>query len=180
MRLVGKTPKQPFLQGCTVAFVSKSSDGLALHQRRKIFSLALTKQQSKVGLSTPEQRAQWAAPVFGEFLGSLEQDQSRPVPVEGHGAQGHAWKAYWIPFQNQIEDNDAGQEDHAQQQHAKKVDVSKVKVGEDCDLVVLYFHGGGFIDGFPLQTLDMMLRVMKQAQAEHNLKIGFLSVDYSK
>jgi acetyl esterase/lipase len=181
LNLVGKTPPtQPFSQGCGVAFVSHSSDRLALHQRRKVFALALNKLQSKVGLGTPELRAQWATPVYGKKLAAGTQDQSRQdAAVDDRGAQGHAWKAYWVPFQDQVHHEGQGLPQEQQQQHHKQGDPNKVDIGEGCDLVVLYAHGGGFIDGYPLQCLDMFRRVMKQAQKEHDLKIGFLTMDYS-
>ncbi|KAI8350046.1 Alpha/Beta hydrolase protein [Mortierella sp. GBAus27b] len=170
LHVVGKTPPtQPFSQGCGVAFVSSATDRLALHQRRKAFAFALNKLQSKVGLGTPELRAQWATPVHDHKLAESRQDN-----VDDRGAQGHAWKAYWIPFQDQAHDA----KEEQSQQHAKKVDVSKVDIGNNCDLVVLYAHGGGFIDGYPLQSLDTLRRVMKRAHKEHNLKIGFLTMDY--
>lgn len=189
MYLVGKTPPTlPFLQGVTVAFASYAGDQLALRQKRKFFVLGLKQQQSKVGLGTPELRAQWATLIHGNTLVGQEQDQSRPETVDGRVTQGHAWKGFWVPFQNQVHaavrDDDSGEEEEEEgehsQQDAKKIDVSKVKVGEGCDLVVLYFHGGGFLDGYAHQSLDMFCRVMKEAQEKHNLKVGFLSVEYSK
>lgn len=163
--------------------MSHSSDRLAIHQRRKVFALALNNLQSKVGLGTPELRAQWATPVYGKKLTAGTQDQSRQDIADDRGAQGHTWKGYWIPFKDQIHRADQEptqqQQQQHQNQHDEQVDLRKVNIGENCDLVVLYAHGGGFIDGYPLQSLEMFRRVMKQGQKEHNLKIAFLTMDYS-
>ncbi|KAF9963135.1 hypothetical protein BGZ65_005733, partial [Modicella reniformis] len=188
--LVGKTPPtQPFIHGCGVAILSSASDHCSIYQRRKAFGFGLNKQQTNAGLGKPEQRARWAIPVYGHPLVDREQNQSRQdkdTMSDGHGhdrdrgAQGHAWKAYWVPFQDQFcnAKDDARQQEGSQKQQqegrAKVDDVSMVKVGEGCDLVVLYTHGRGFIDGHPLQSLDMFRRIMKYAQQEHNVKAWIL------
>ncbi|KAF9348908.1 hypothetical protein BGX26_012731 [Mortierella sp. AD094] len=184
MYLIGKTPPIPFRLGCSTAFVSRASNQLSFSQKRKFFTAALGLVQKKVGLGTPEQRAQWATPVYGKPTSQhqnhvLSDDDPKLRRVaDPRGPQGHTWKGYWIPFQEQAQAIDGGksQETFARK---KEQDISQIKIGEGCDLVVFNAHGGGFVDGFPLQTLGFMLKVMKQAHEKHDIKVGFLSIDYS-
>ncbi|KAF9997796.1 hypothetical protein BGZ80_010921 [Entomortierella chlamydospora] len=184
MYLLGKTPPIPFSFGCTIAFASRASNQLSVNQKRRVFACGLGRAQEKLGLGTPEQRAQWATLVYGK---PTSQHQSRVLfdddpklrrIADPRGPQGHTWKGYWIPFQEQVHVINGG---NRQEIFSRKTeqDINQIKVGESCDLVVLNIHGGGFVDGFPLQTLGLLLKVMKQAHEKHNIKIGYLSVDYS-
>ncbi|KAF9106207.1 hypothetical protein BGX27_009267 [Mortierella sp. AM989] len=183
-RELPKTPEQPFSLGFKTAFASSASDQLSLHQKRKFFAFALDKIQTNAGLGTQEQRAQWATPVFGKPTDQQshhvlnDEDPMRRKVGDPRGPQGHTWKGYWIPFQDQVHSVKDGQ---GQENYAKKKaeEIKNINVGEGCDLVVFMTHGGGFVDGYPLQTLGFMLRVMKQAQEKHGIKVGFLSIDYS-
>ncbi|KAF9206615.1 hypothetical protein BGZ49_002137 [Haplosporangium sp. Z 27] len=184
LRIAGKTAPEPFGIGCGTAFISSSTGRLSHNQYRKFFAFALDDLQKKTGLGNEELRAQWATVVYGK---PTDQPQNRVLSDDNpnflkiahpRGPQGHTWKGYWIPFQDQVHSVKNVQN---QVNYVKKraEDIKKIKLGENCDLVVFYAHGGGFVDGFPLQTLGFMLKLMKHIQQKHGIKVGFLSIDYS-
>ncbi|ORZ06762.1 Alpha/Beta hydrolase protein [Lobosporangium transversale] len=160
---------------------------MSVLQRRKVYALGVYIQHILQNLGTPELRNQWAIAIFGDkvqnyqlspqeqALWAADQYWAKLGLADVRGPQGHTWKGYWIPFQDQVHHV----KDSQGQDQAQKVDISKIKVGQGCDLVVVCAHGGLFCDGWPLQCLDFMKQVMKQAQEKHNLRIGFLSLDYS-
>ncbi|KAG0055391.1 hypothetical protein BGZ83_008783 [Gryganskiella cystojenkinii] len=59
------------------------------------------------------------------------------------------------------------------------VQESAHRIGQGCDKVVLYAHGGGFIDGNARMYLDIFRRMMATAYESQKIKIGFLSIEYS-
>lgn len=79
------------------------------------------------------------------------------VAVKGSG-----WKGCWVPFKASSTTNDLR------------------PIGQGCDIVVLYAHGGGFVIGHPLQTIDFLRDIMKAVHDQSGLKVGILSIDYSE
>ncbi|KAF9414505.1 hypothetical protein BGZ76_004839, partial [Entomortierella beljakovae] len=177
-------PDLPFSIGWKASFIGRGSTQFSLKLKRKFFATALNKEQIGSGLGTSEERAQWATLVHGKPTG---QPQAKLLDVDDpvfskvgdpRGSQGYTWRGYWIPFQDQVHSvkDRQGQENYAKK---KAEEISQIPVGSGCDLVLMQVHGGGFVDGYPLQTLGQMKVLMKYVQEEHNIKIGFLTVDYS-
>lgn len=75
--------------------------------------------------------------------------------------KGSGWKGCWVPFKASSTTNDLR------------------PVGQGCDIVVLYAHGGGFVCGHPLQTIDVLRDLVKAVHDQSGLKVGILSIDYS-
>lgn len=125
--------------------------------------MAINSVQSGAGLGTPEQKAQWV----------------KRIPNE-------KWNAFWMPFQDQTHKvTEGGKATNSKQEKeiiakARTDFVIQSRVGEDCDLVVFYIHGGGFVQGDPLQSLDLFRNVMRKAHQDHGVKVGYFSVQYSK
>ncbi|KAF9081701.1 hypothetical protein BGX23_000558 [Mortierella sp. AD031] len=159
--LMGRTPPTVnYAQGATTAFAHCSGKGLTLAQKRASFVSAISSMEAKTGLGTPELKAQWMRYV-----------------------QKDDWKACWIPFQDQIHKVKAGQPSSNQQEEieaakARTDYVSQSRIGEGCDIVVFYTHGGGFVNGHPSQSLNFFKLLMRKAQRDHDLKVGFFSIEY--
>lgn len=125
--------------------------------------MAANSVQSGVGLGTAEQKAQWVKSISNEN-----------------------WNAFWMPFQDQTHKiTEGGKATNSKQEKANiakaKTDfVSQSRVGEGCDLVVFYIHGGGFVQGDPLQSLDLFRNVMRKAHQDYGVKVGYFSAQYSK
>ncbi|KAF8933947.1 hypothetical protein BGZ52_006318 [Haplosporangium bisporale] len=153
--MAGKTPNtQTYKMGLSIAGLTSGVDGLTLTQSRAIAARLKATAAKKNGLATPEAIAQWATKVE---------------------AENKEWTAYWIPFQDQIHTIRDGQSHN----NVNGPGVNTAKVGEGCDLVLHWAHGGGFIDGHALQCLFFYKDLMKTLQKEHGIRVGILSVAYS-
>ncbi|KAI9241769.1 MAG: Alpha/Beta hydrolase protein [Podila humilis] len=75
--------------------------------------------------------------------------------------KGSGWKGCWVPFKASSTTNDLR------------------PIGQGCDIVILFAHGGGFICGHPLQTIDVLRDLVKAVHDQSGLKVGILSIDYS-
>ncbi|KAF9139587.1 hypothetical protein BG015_001967 [Linnemannia schmuckeri] len=157
-----KTPRTVgYLQGSAIAFMQSAGKGVTLDQNRRAFAMATNSVQSGAGLGTPEQKAQWVKHISNEN-----------------------WSAFWMPFQDQTHKvTSSGKAANSKQEQAniakaKKDFVSQSRVGEGCDLVVFYIHGGGFVQGDPLQSLDLFRNVMRKVHQLHDVKVGYFSVQY--
>ncbi|KAF9091052.1 hypothetical protein BGX29_011145 [Mortierella sp. GBA35] len=127
-----------------IAFMQHFGDGLTLAQGRFIMATALSKIQAEAGLGTPEEKAQWMKYI-----------------------QKSDWSAYWVSFQDlghKVKDGQAtsSKQEKADIAKARTEFVSQSLVGEGCDLVVFYMHGGGFVQGHALQSLDLFRNVMRE------------------
>ncbi|GJJ69081.1 hypothetical protein EMPS_01427 [Entomortierella parvispora] len=148
--LARKTPaKMPYTTGFNTALLFPVIECCSIRQSRVVMKTSLDIMARMAGLG-PEAQKKWA------------------VPVEGNG-----WKGFWIPFQDQV---NSVKDSHGA---TTMVPPESVPVGSGCDIVLLYIHGGGFIDGNPLMFLEFFLKTMKATQQTHNLKIGILAIDYS-
>ncbi|KAK3838973.1 MAG: Alpha/Beta hydrolase protein [Linnemannia gamsii] len=157
-------PTVNYAQGAAVSFSHYSGKGLTPAQSRASFAWAIQSMHSKTGLGTPEQKAQWAKHIKND-----------------------SWDAFWIPFQDQTHkvtevdkvrtSNDIEQE-NINNAKAKTDFVSQSKVGEGCDLVIFYIHGGGFVQGYALQSLDLFKKIMRKTHQDHGVKVGHFSVEY--
>jgi acetyl esterase/lipase len=160
--LQGKTPRTVgYFQGSAVAFTQSSGQGVTLGQNRRAFATALSSVLSGVGLGSPEQKAQWVKEVSSEN-----------------------YSAFWMPFQDQTHKVTDGKVTSSKQEKvniakAKTELVSQSRVGEGCDLVVFYMHGGGFVQGDPLQSLDQFRNIMRKSHEDHGVKVSYFSVGYS-
>ncbi|KAF9211521.1 hypothetical protein BGZ59_007948 [Podila verticillata] len=153
--MAGKTPNtQTYKMGLSIAGLTSGVDGLTLTQSRAIAARLKATAAKKNGLATPEAIAQWATKVE---------------------AENKEWTAYWIPFQDQIHTIRDGQSHN----NVNGPGVNTAKVGEGCDLVLHWAHGGGFIDGHALQCLFFYKDLMKTLQKEHEIRVDILSVAYS-
>ncbi|KAG0100289.1 hypothetical protein BGZ93_002861 [Podila epicladia] len=153
--MAGKTPKtQTYKMGLSIAGLTSGVDGLTLAQSRAISSKLKAKAAKKSGFATPQTIEQWATKVE---------------------AEGKDWEAYWIPFQDQIH---AVRDQNSSAIHDADR-ANKVKVGEGCDLVLHWAHGGGFIDGHALQCLFFFKDLMKSLQKDYGIRVGILSIAYS-
>ncbi|KAG0332573.1 hypothetical protein BG004_001192 [Podila humilis] len=74
------------------------------------------------------------------------------VAVKGPG-----WKGFWVPFHHQ------GSETKAATQ------VLDSDIGKNCDIVLFYTHGGGFVFGHPLQNLSFIREMMQYAYVTKGL-----------
>ncbi|KAG0294395.1 hypothetical protein BGZ96_001307 [Linnemannia gamsii] len=169
--LRGQTPPTVnYTQGATIGFIHSSGKGLTLAQSRQSLEWGFQAIQSKTGLATPEQRAQWAKYYKHE----------KGTATDGGGVGG---SGYWIPFQDQthkVTDPSKDSNQEATDLAKRRIDfVNQSRVGEGCDLVVFFIHGGGFVQGHPLQSLDLFKRIMRKTHQHHDLKVGFFSVQYS-
>lgn len=99
-------------------------------------------------------------------LGGPAKKAKWATPVSGKG-----WKGFWIPFQDQTKNED---------NKAKDVSIADIPIGTGCDMVVLAIHGGGYIDGDALMSLNYFKNWMKSAQKEQQIKIGIVAVEYCK
>jgi len=142
----------PYGVGVNTACMFPVIDACSIRQSRVVMKTSLVMMAKVTGLG-PEVKKKWV------------------TPVEGKG-----WKGFWIPFQDQVNAVKSGNGKDA----TTTVPPESVPLGSGCDIVVLYSHGGGFIDGDPLMFLDYHLKSMKAVQQTHNLKVAILSVDYSK
>ncbi|KAG0254982.1 hypothetical protein BGZ95_005891 [Linnemannia exigua] len=163
--LTNKTPPTVnYAQGAAIAFSHLSAEGLTLVQLRTLFGWAIQSTHSNTGLGTPEQKAQWAKHIKND-----------------------SWVAFWVPFQDQTHkvtegdkartSNDIKQE-NINSAKAKTDFVSQSRVGEGCDLVVVYMHGGGFVQGYALQSLDQFKNIMRKTHQDYGVKVGYFSVEY--
>ncbi|KAG0215385.1 hypothetical protein BGX33_001234 [Mortierella sp. NVP41] len=144
-------PTVNYAQGSAIAFMQHFGDGLTLAQGRFIMATALSKIQAEAGLGTPEEKAQWMKYI-----------------------QKSDWSAYWVPFQDlghKVKDGQAtsSKQEKADIAKARTEFVSQSLVGEGCDIVVFYMHGGGFVQGHALQSLDLFRNVMREVQQDHGL-----------
>ncbi|KAF9374805.1 hypothetical protein CPB97_011884 [Podila verticillata] len=102
---------------------------------------------------------------FTHGLGGPAKKAKWATPISGKG-----WRGFWIPFQDQMKKED---------NKAKDVSIADIPIGTGCDMVVLTIHGGGYIDGDALMSLDYIKHWMKSAQKEQQIKIGIVAVEYS-
>ncbi|KAF9332199.1 hypothetical protein BG006_004939 [Podila minutissima] len=78
---------------------------------------------------------------------------------------GKGWTGFWIPFQCEVPDAKTG------------CDASTL--GQGCDLVLLYTHGGGFIYGHPLQNTVFMTELIHHTFVTKGIRLSFLVIDYN-
>ncbi|KAG0344623.1 hypothetical protein BG004_004295 [Podila humilis] len=158
--LMGKTPKtQTYGMGVGVAGLSSGVDGLTLMQARAFATRIKNKNAKNSGLGTPEAVARWAIKV-----------------------ETKEWSGFWIPFQDQIHTVKFSQnssDDNNSNISNGDVAPASIDVGSGCDVVLIWTHGGGFIDGHALQLLHFFKDLMKSVQQEQNLKVGILAIAYS-
>lgn len=94
--------------------------------------------------------------------------RSKNAEIEAKWAtavNGKGWTGFWISFQEQTPD--------------PKDKCNTLRLGQGCDLVLLYTHGGGFIYGHPLQNIVFMTELVHHAFVTKGIRLGFLAVDYS-
>ncbi|KAF9403087.1 hypothetical protein BGX21_007098 [Mortierella sp. AD011] len=99
----------------------------------------------------------------GTFLQSSKDQWATKVQSEG-------WKGYWIPFKDQSSKKNL--------QAAHKVKTSIADIGDGCDLVMLFIHGGGMVKGNALMYLTNYRAWMKELQIKYGVKIGILTIEY--
>lgn len=94
--------------------------------------------------------------------------RSKNAEIEAKWAtavSGKGWTGFWILFQEQTPN--------------PKVDCNTLTLGQGCDHVLLYTHGGGFIYGHLLQNVVFMTELVHRAFVTKGIRLGFLAVDYS-
>ncbi|KAG0347676.1 hypothetical protein BG005_011955 [Podila minutissima] len=150
--LTGKTPKtQPYMFGVKGAMLFPVIETVSLRQARAFQKTVLSVVDFTHGLGSPAKKAKWATPVSGQ-----------------------GWKGFWIPFQDQHTKIDNKSKDAS-----NNVEIADIPIGTGCDMVVLAIHGGGYIDGDALMSLNYFKHWMKSAQMEQQIKIGIVAVEYS-
>lgn len=89
-----------------------------------------------------------------------------------------------MPFQDQthkVNDTGKGRKQKAIDTAKRRTEfVSQSHVGEGCDLVVFYMHGGGWVEGHPLLSLGLFRNIMRETLQAYGIKVGFFAVEYSK
>ncbi|KAG0016960.1 hypothetical protein BGZ81_010969 [Podila clonocystis] len=149
--LTGKTPKtQPYMFGIKGAMLFPVIETVSLRQARAFQKTVLSVVDFTHGLGSPAKKAKWATPVSG-----------------------HGWKGFWIPFQDQQTEKDKTKD------ISNNIEIADIPIGSGCDMVVLAIHGGGYIDGDALMSLNYFKHWMKSAQKEQQIKIGIVAVEYS-
>ncbi|KAG0093598.1 hypothetical protein BGZ92_004197 [Podila epicladia] len=94
--------------------------------------------------------------------------RSKNAAMEAQWARavdGKGWTGFWIPFQCEVP-------------YAKN-ECETSTVGQGCDLVLLYTHGGGFIYGHPLQNIVFMKELIHHTFVTKGIRLGVLAIDYS-
>lgn len=102
-----------------------------------------------------------------------------------HDIEEKEWRGRWIPFRDQVHAVKDGKGRPVGIRTTTFEDApgesgSNGLVGiQECDLVLLYAHGGGFEFGNTLQCFIYLQNLMKHMQ-EKGVKIGIMGIDYSK
>ncbi|KAG0315148.1 hypothetical protein BG000_005277, partial [Podila horticola] len=149
--LTGKTPKtQPYMFGVKAAVLFPVIETVSLRQARAFQRTVLSVVDFTHGLGSPAKKAKWATPVSGQ-----------------------GWKGFWIPFQDQQAKKDTSKD------ASNSLEIADIPIATGCDMVVLAIHGGGYIDGDALMSLNYFKHWMKSAQKEQQIKIGIVAVEYS-
>ncbi|KAG0039744.1 hypothetical protein BGZ82_006896 [Podila clonocystis] len=149
--LTGKTPKtQSYMFGVKGAMLFPVIETVSLRQARAFQKTILSVVDFTHGLGSAAKKAKWATPVSGQ-----------------------GWKGFWIPFQDQQTKKDKSKD------ISNNIEIADIPIGTGCDMVVLAIHGGGYIDGDALMSLNYFKNWMKSAQKEQQIKIGIVAVEYS-
>ncbi|GJJ71556.1 hypothetical protein EMPS_03906 [Entomortierella parvispora] len=178
--IVGKSPKgQSYSVGCGVAMLQPAEEYLNVHQARAFMRLGIWIMDSESGVRSEKEKAAIGIWVGGDGLGGTVEQSTNLVQVVGETPAAEptppakTWKGFWVPYQNHGPDGPSA---------ADKVEFvtnSAQKIGQGCDKVILFTHGGGFMDGNARMYLDIFRRWMTTAYDTHKIKIGFLSMEYS-
>ncbi|KAG0344624.1 hypothetical protein BG004_004296 [Podila humilis] len=169
--LLGKThPQQPYGIGMNVAMLTPAEEYLDVHQGREFLRFGIWLMDIEGGTTDPEKKAE------------IGKD------VEGPNKD---WRAHWVPFQHSsnalknLDIKDAALSTKERQQvereaaSARRQLVQESVIGQGCDIIVFYTHGGGFISGNSKMYLDIFRRWMANVYKHHGIRIGFLSVEYT-
>lgn len=137
--------------GVKAAVLFPVIETVSLRQARAFQRTVLSVVDFTHGLGSPAKKAKWATPVSGQ-----------------------GWKGFWIPFQDQQAKKDTSKD------ASNSLEIADIPIATGCDMVVLAIHGGGYIDGDALMSLNYFKHWMKSAQKEQQIKIGIVAVEYCK
>lgn len=157
MYTAGKTPKEiPFGIGCFVAAMS-TGYSISVEQTRIMYTAASSQLLKHAEYGTPN-----------SWIQDIEETK---------------WRGRWIPFRDQLHSVKDGKGQPVRTtspEDASSGRGTKEPAGiRECDLVLLYAHGGGFEFGDMLQCFVYQQKLMRYMQ-EKGVKIGIVGIDYSK
>jgi len=145
---VGKSPKgQSYSVGCGVAMLQPAEEYLNVDQARAFLRLGIRIMDSESGVRSESEKASIGICVGGNGSGgataqttNMAQDLGE-APAAALTLPTESWKGFWVPFQNH------GHDGLSSKDRVELVKNSAHQIGQGCDKVILFKHGGGFMDG---------------------------------